>query len=59
MGLICRKCAAPAQDVRHEWRNEAVAFIYSHGDQSEHRIDLKAVDAQAAYDEDEAARRAQ
>ncbi len=53
MTPICRRCQAPAVDVRHDWGNEGVTFTYVHSDGSEHAVHASAVDAQELSDEDE------
>lgn len=53
MMLVCRRCQAPAVDVRRDWGNEFVSFIYVHSDGSEHTVRVSLVDAQELRDEDE------
>lgn len=53
MTLICRTCQAPAVDVKRDWGNECVTFIYVHRDGSEHAMHALVAAAQELRDEDE------
>ncbi len=50
--MTCRKCGAPAVDVRRDWDNEGVDFTYVHADGREHRVRVLAIDAQRIADEE-------
>ena len=51
--MICRRCQAPAVDVRRDWGNERVTFTYVHTDGSEHVVQAPPADARELRDEDE------
>jgi len=53
MTMICRRCQAPAVDVRRDWGNERVTFTYVHSDGSEHAVQAPLADAQELRDEDD------
>jgi hypothetical protein len=50
--MTCRKCEAPAVDVRRDWDNEGADFTYVHPDGREHRVRVLAIDAQRITDEE-------
>jgi hypothetical protein len=50
--VTCRKCEAPAVDVRRDWDNEGADFTYVHADGREHRVRVLAIDAQQIADEE-------
>jgi hypothetical protein len=50
--MTCRKCEAPAVDVRRDWDNEGAEFTYVHADVREHRVRVLAIDAQQVADEE-------
>ena len=47
---ICRECGAPA-DVRHEYTNEKVLFVYTHGGR-EHKVWMSALDANEEFNQE-------
>ncbi len=50
--MTCRKCEAPAVDVRRDWDNEGADFTYVHADGRVHRVRVLAIDAQRITDEE-------